>query len=88
MSGQILKSVAIVLALLGLGAAIIAARYWWKASRVTIPETAASITDVPELYIMGTQVAFNESARLNQVAAIWTGIAALLSSAASVAGIL
>jgi len=69
-------------------AAIIAAAYWWKASRVAIRNTAASISDVPELYIQSTQVAFNESSRLYAYAAIWTGIAALLSAGAAVLGVL
>lgn len=83
-----MKTAAVILAVCGFIASTVAARYWWRASRVTIAETVASITDVPELHIMGTQVAFNESARLNQIAAIWTGVAALLSSVASVAGVL
>jgi hypothetical protein len=82
------RSIAIALAILGLAAAIIAARYWWKASRVAIPYTVASISDVPEAHILGTQVAFNESSRLNSRAAIWTGLAAVLSAAASVVGVL
>ena len=84
----LLKLLAIALAVLGLGAAIIAARYWWKASRVSILQTAASISDVPEQYILSTQVAFNKSSRLNSYAAIWTGLAAMLGSAASVLGVL
>lgn len=83
-----LKGLAIALAVAGLATAIIAAGYWWKASRVTIPDTAASISDVPELHILGTQVAFSESSRLNSRAAVWTGVAAVLSGAASVLGVL
>jgi hypothetical protein len=83
-----LKGLAITLAVFGLGAAIVAAYYWWKASRVPISQSDASISDVPERYILATQVAFNESSRLNGVAAIWTGAAAILSAAASVLGVL
>jgi hypothetical protein len=82
------KIFSITLAVLGFAASLIAAYHWWRASRVDIPASTASISDVPELHILGTQVAFNESSRLNQVAAIWTGAAALLSSAASVFGVL
>ena len=81
-----LKFLSIALASLGLAAAIVAAAYWWRASRVHIPETAASISDVPEQYILSTQVAYNESSRLNSVAAVWTGIAAILSALGSVLG--
>jgi hypothetical protein len=59
-----------------------------EGSRVDIPPTAASISDVPEQYILSTQVAFNESSRLNSRAAIWTGIAAVFSAIASVLGVL
>ncbi|MEH2480558.1 hypothetical protein V1282_003915 [Nitrobacteraceae bacterium AZCC 2146] len=82
------KLVAIALACLGLIAAIVAAVYWWGASRVDIARTAASISDVPEQYILSTQVAFNQSSRLNSRAAIWTGAAAVLSAIASVLGVL
>jgi hypothetical protein len=58
------RSLSIAAALLGLVAAIVAAAYWWKASRVANRSTTASISDVPELYIQSTQVAFNESSRL------------------------
>jgi hypothetical protein len=83
-----LKYLAIVLACLGLVAAIVAATFWWKASRVPVANPTASIGDVPELYIMNTQVAFNESSRLNSIAAVWTGVAAVLSATASILGVL
>jgi hypothetical protein len=83
-----LHQVSLALAVLGLTAASVAAAYWWKASRVGILNTEASISDVPELYILSTQVAFNESSRLNCRAAVWTGAAAVLSAAASVFGVL
>jgi hypothetical protein len=82
------KILAITFALLGLIAAIIAAIYWWKASTIDIPEPVASISDVPEMHVLSTQVAFSESSRLNSVAARWTGFAAVLSAAASVLGVL
>lgn len=83
-----LKGFAVAMALVGLAAAIVAATYWWKASRVTVPDPVASISDVPELHILGTQAAFAESSRLNGRAAVWTGIAAVLSAAAAVIGVL
>jgi hypothetical protein len=82
------RYLSIAAALLGLAAAIIAAAYWWKASRVAIRNSAASISDVPALYIQSTQVAFNESSRLNAYAAVWTGMAAVLSAGAAVLGVL
>ena len=82
-----LRYTAIMFAGLGLAAAIVAASYWWRASRVAPAEQVASISDVPELHIMGTEVAFNESSRLNSIAAIWTGIAAILSAIGSVLGV-
>jgi hypothetical protein len=85
---MVLKALAFVSALIGLAAAIVAAIYWWSASRVAIPPTVVSISDVPELHILGTQVAYNESSRLNSRAAVWTGIAALFSAIASVLSVL
>jgi hypothetical protein len=83
-----LKIAAIALAVLGLAAALNAARLWWKASMVPIPSTTVSISDVPELHLLNTQVAFNTSSQINSRAAIWTGLSALLSATASVLGVL
>ncbi len=41
---------AILFALAGLFTAIAAAFYWWKASRDTIQQPVASISDVPQHY--------------------------------------
>jgi hypothetical protein len=53
----------------------------------------ASITDNPELHILGTQVdigsiqaALFESSRLNKKAAIWSGISAFLAGITSLLG--
>jgi hypothetical protein len=47
-----------------------------------------SIAGAPERHLQGTQVAFNESSRLNSYAAVWADIAAVLSATASVVGVL
>lgn len=82
------KIAAIILAVFGLAAALNAARLWWQASRTPIPELTQSISDVPELHLMNTQVAFNTSSQINARAAIWTGASAILSALASVLGVL
>ena len=79
---------AILFALAGLLTAIAAAIYWWKASRVTIEQPVASISDVPQLHIMSGHVAYNASSELNSRAALLTGIAAVLSAVGSVLGVL
>ena len=79
---------AIIFALAGLGTAIAAAVFWWRASRVPIQPPTASISDVPELHIMSGHVAFHESAQLNSTAAVLTGVAAVLSAVGSVLGVL
>lgn len=81
------KVIAILLALGGLATAITAAIYWRKASRVSAVHTAASPSDVPELYILSNEVAFNESSRLNVKAALWTGASAILNAVATVVGL-
>jgi hypothetical protein len=51
-----LKCFAIAFALAGLGAAIRAAHLWWKSGNVPVlPDTAASISDVPGLHITSAQ---------------------------------
>jgi hypothetical protein len=81
-----------------LATAIIAAYYWFKSSRIPIPELEepiASISDAPILHILIAQVhigsimsATRESSRLNSAAAIWTGVSALLSAVTAIAGTL
>jgi hypothetical protein len=84
-----LKYLAIAFALAGFGAAIRAAHLWWKSGNVPIlPDTAASISDVPALHVMSAQCAMFVSAGLNQRAARWTGSAAVLSALGSVLGVL
>jgi hypothetical protein len=85
---NITHCLAIIFAFAGLGTAIAAAIYWWKASRVPIQHPAASISDAPELHIMSGHGAFYESSQLNSRAAVLTGVAAVLSAAGSVLGVL
>ena len=90
-SGKIeqgIRSIAILFALAGLVTAIAAAVYWWKASRVPIQSTTASISNVPELHIMSGHVAYNASSEQNSRAALLTGIAAVLSAIGSVLAVL
>jgi hypothetical protein len=81
------KIITIIFAVLGCAAALIAAYYWFRASNVSVNQPSASISDYPELHIMSNEVAFNESSRLNSIAARWTGAAALLGAVSSIAGI-
>jgi hypothetical protein len=55
---------------------------------VTIEQPVASISDVPQLHIMSGHVAYNASSELNSLAALLTGIAAVLSAIGSVLGVL
>jgi hypothetical protein len=57
--------IAIGFASSGLVTAITAAIYWRKASVVSSVHAAASISDVPEQYILSNEVAFNASSSLN-----------------------
>jgi hypothetical protein len=76
--------------------ALIAAWYWYLSSRpapVTTDPPDASVSDNPELHILGTQVdlysiqaALAEASRLNKNAAIWSAVAALLGAASSILG--
>jgi len=84
----VMHVLAILFSVAGLSAAITAAVYWLRASRVTIHRTNVSNSDAPQLHIMNGDVAFNESSRLNSTAAVLTGIAAVLSGIGSVMGVL
>jgi hypothetical protein len=79
-------------------AAFVAAEYWYLSSRPTPKMTVppiASISDNPELHVLGAQVdimgirsALCEASQLNKKAAIWSGIAALLGGVSAVLGFL
>jgi hypothetical protein len=63
----VMHILAILFSAAGLLAAIEAAYYSWKASRVTIETPAASISDVPQLHNMSGDIAFNRSCTLTPV---------------------
>jgi hypothetical protein len=80
---------AVIVALVALLVSLRAATLWWRASNVETPNPpVASISDVPEQFIMATQSAASNAALLNARAAKWTGVAAVLSAAASIIGLL
>mgnify|MGYP001259599976 CR=1 FL=1 len=80
--------IALAFAIAGLISAIVAARYWLRASRMKSPEpTQTFASDVPVFMLMATQHVMIASAKLNAKAAIWTGIAAVLSTLGSVIGL-
>jgi len=76
--------------------AIVAAMYWFKSAAVPTPqckEPVASISDAPEQHIESAVAnggishrALAESARLNKLAALWTGISALLGAITTLLG--
>ena len=79
-----------------LATGIVAATYWFRSAAVPLPqfdEPVASISDAPEQHIMNAVVnvgiiqgAMNESAKLNRIAAVWTGVSALLGALTTVPG--
>ncbi len=95
---DIQHTVTVLLALAALVAAIVSAVYWFKSAAVPtkqFDEPVASIGDVPEDHILTAvananfvREAMAESCRLNKLAAIWTGISALLGASTTVAGML
>lgn len=81
-------AITIVLACATLGAALTAACYWLKSSRVEIGTAPAmpSISDAPEAHMLEAQVAIMQSSALNATAAKWTAVAAVLGAVTSVWG--
>jgi hypothetical protein len=82
------KIASIVLSLLGLMSGLIAAYYWFAASRVVITPTGRMESGDAQLNTMGWVVAnmdaFSRSGALNQRAAEWTAATVLVSTFASV----
>jgi hypothetical protein len=80
----------IALGVAALITSLIAAYYWHKSSIVPVQECespASSVSDDPAGHILTTDVnlisirlAWNESSRLNKLAARWTGLSALLGA--------
>jgi hypothetical protein len=83
-----LKYAAITLSGLGLMAALAAAFFWWRSSRIYIDVSRMPPEDRTAAYVIGLKFQLSESSWLNSQAAIWTGIAAVLSSVASALGTL
>jgi hypothetical protein len=82
------RIIALLFALAGLVCAIVAAIYWFRASKEYPSEPVQSIGDAPELHILNTQVSIGKAGALNAKAARWTGAAAILSALGSVIGLL
>jgi hypothetical protein len=90
-----MKETSIALALAGLGAGVLAAWYWYCTSAVsTTPtwargENAFEPVDREQAHageVAGLVQAANESARLNKIAALWTGASIFLSALSVVVG--
>jgi hypothetical protein len=83
-----LKIASIALSLLGLVFGLIAAYYWFAASRVVITPIGRMESGDPQLNTMGWVVAnmdaFSRSGALNKLAAVWTAATVLVSTFASV----
>jgi hypothetical protein len=74
--------------------ASVAAMYWFKSASPPPRPDDESVRDYPEIHTLTGRVdlekirnALQVSARFNRIAAIWTGISALLSAATTLVGI-
>ncbi len=63
-------------------AACVAAYFALQPSKVQVQEHAASISDVPELYILNNRIAISELSNPNRRAGWWAIAAATLSATA------
>jgi hypothetical protein len=91
------RLISTILAVATLITAILAAVYWFQSAAVkveTVDQPTASMADAIEDHTLTAVVnmnflrsAMNESARLNRLAAIWTGISALLVAFMTIASI-
>ena len=84
-----LKQISFGLTLLAAAAGFVAAYYWYRSSKV--PTNPTWITEPGEElnsqagWIAGMMQASAEAARLNAVAAMWTGISVVLAVLSSIA---
>jgi len=89
-----MKYVGLVLALFAFGAGLIAARYWYSASKVQIipvwEESGVIEPVMPDQsnadWIVGLIATAQKAGRLNKIAAVWTAISVSLGTASAVAG--
>ena len=90
-----MKCAAIILAIATLGAAGAGAWYWWRSSKVAPVPTwlryggtePADATSSQMGWLAGLLEAAREAAALNKLAAMWTGCAAVLGAATTIAGL-
>lgn len=78
-----MKVTAIFLAISGLVAALIAAKFWYASSQGRVPITYIT---PPGVYETEIENLLRRSASLNKWAAIWTAVASVLGAASAVAG--
>jgi hypothetical protein len=83
----IMKSIAIVLAVLGFGCGLLAAYFWWRSSQTKFHISSNWPAITPTGAVIGSRDLENylrEVGRLNKWAAIFTAISLLLSTASTV----
>jgi hypothetical protein len=90
-----MRAVAIVVAMAATGSALCAASYWYRSAQVNLPAPPspdalirAAFHLVRAAYDQEVDAALRETARLNQLASIWTGVASVLAGVASLASAL
>lgn len=87
-----MKLLAISMASAGFLVGMLAAFYWWKASRLATPSlpggkaTGISMGATHD-WLKDVEQVLNESGRLNRSAALFTGLAVVLTTSASLAGL-
>jgi hypothetical protein len=81
-----LRYLVISLSGLSLIAALVAAHWWWHASRINTKVYGASACEKPEIYIYAIRFELSQAAWMNSQAAIWTALSAILSATAALLG--
>lgn len=88
-----MKQIALFLVLAGLLVGIIAAWFWWKASRLSTPPlpggpgTAGGISMLAQHnWLKEVESGLRTAGRLNSIAAVLSGVAVVLSTASGLVG--
>jgi hypothetical protein len=84
----ILSIVSILLSIMGMVSGLIASFYWFSASRIEVTPIGGAQSGDSAIntmsWVVGNMDAFTRSGSLNKWASMWTAVAVLLSTLASV----
>ncbi len=87
-----MRSITVAFAIAALGTGLMAARYWYKSSKIDVhsgwPVEPGDTMLAQIGWIAGIMENITKAAELNKLAAVWTAASVLLSAASAIVGCL